>query len=439
MRGSEICAAIMNRVREYIHSEEFRQKYRVGNRFTRIRKLTMGMVMTFLLFVRKRSLPNEISEFLSLYREQISEIIGKTVSGFTKQAISKARKGISLDAFYWLLDTSVSIWMQLSAQRDTWNGLHVFAIDGTDIQLPMREQCSSIFGTQKVRGDGAFPMAKGSMLYSVTNRLVVDALLDRCKYSEREMAMQHMDRFRKLKLAEKSVILMDRGYFSKELCEMMHNSNVYYVFRLRKNLNLLHDFRVSKKRSVILDLNKDTDSQAQLPVRVLRFKLSTGEYEYLLTNLVDPSFTISMLKELYSLRWGIEGKYRQMKSRFQLENFSGYSEEAIDQDFLISVFYANLVEILRSEADDRVRQQLNADNCRCKREYAPNSGLLVGSLKRYLPSVLLGLCDAAHAAKEIICCASQRSNWSQLMPGRHYSRQVKHPAIKFCYNRKVCF
>jgi hypothetical protein len=167
---------------------------------------------------------------------------------------------------------------------------------------------------------------------------------------------------------------------------MMHNSNVYYVFRLRKNLNLLHDFRVSKKRSVILDLNKDTDSQAQLPVRVLRFKLSTGEYEYLLTNLVDPSFTISMLKELYSLRWSIEGKYRQMKSRFQLENFSGYSEEAIDQDFLISVFYANLVEILRSEADNRIRQQLNADNCRCKREYAPNTGVLVGSLKRYLPT-----------------------------------------------------
>lgn len=123
---------------------------------------------------------------------------------------------------------------------------------------------------------------------------------------------------------------MDRGYFSKELCEMMHNSDVYYVFRLRKNLNLLHDFRVSKKRSVILNLNKDTDSQEQLSVRVLRIKLSTGEYEYLLTNLVDPSFTISMFKELYSLRWGIEGKYGQMKSRLQLENFSGYCEESID-------------------------------------------------------------------------------------------------------------
>lgn len=439
MRGSDICAAIMNQVRESIHSESFRQQYRVGNRFTRIRKLTMGMVMTFLLFVRKRSLPNEISEFLSLYREQISEIIGKTVSGFTKQAISKARKGISLDAFYWLLDTSVSIWMQLSAQRDTWNGLHVFAIDGTDIQLPMREQCSSVFGTQKVRGDGAFPMAKGSMLYSVTSRLVVDALLDRCKYSEREMAMQHMDRFRKLKISEKSVILMDRGYFSKELCEMMHNSDVYYVFRLRKNLNLLHDFRVSKKRSVILNLNKDTDSQVQLSVRVLRIKLSTGEYEYLLTNLVDPSFTISMFKELYSLRWGIEGKYGQIKSRLQLENFSGYCEESIDQDFLISVFYANLVEILRSEADDRIREQLSGDNCQCKQKYASNTGVLASGLKRYLSSVLLGVCDAVNACGEIVHCASQRSNWSQHMPRRHFPRQVKHPASKFFYNRKVCF
>lgn len=439
MTGSEICAAVLNRVRESIHSEPFRQKYRVGNRFTRIRKLTIGIVMTFLLFIRKRSLPNEIAEFFNLYRDKISEITGKPVQNFTKQAISKARRGISLDAFYWLLDTSVSIWMELSGQQDTWNGLHVFAIDGTDVQLPMRKQCSAVFGTQKVRGDGAFPMAKGSILYSVTSHLVVDALLDRCKYSEREMAMQHMDRFRKLKLAAKSVILMDRGYYSRELCEMMHHSGVFFLFRVKKNLNLLREFKNSKKRSVIIDLNKGTDAQDSLPVRVLRIRLRTGEYEYLVTNLVDQAFTIRMFQDLYFLRWSIEGKYKQIKSRFQLENFSGYSEESIDQDFLISVFYANLLEILRSEAESRITGQLSSDNCRCKHQYAPNEGLLAGNLKRKLPRILLGVCDAAQTCKEIICCVCQRSTWSQVLPERHYPRKVKHPATKYFYNRKVCF
>lgn len=184
---------------------------------------------------------------------------------------------------------------------------------------------------------------------------------------------------------------------------------------------------------------KRTCSKKPFLVRVLRIRLSTREYEYLLTNLIDPSFTISKLKELYSLRWSIEGKYRQMKSIFQLENFSGYSEEAIDQDFLISAFYANLLEILRSEAISMIKEQLDGDTCRCKQKYVPNTGVLAGSLKQYLPGVLLGLWDASRVCKEIVRYVSQRSNWLQIMPGRHFPRRVKHPASKFFYNRKISF
>ena len=98
-------------------------------------------------------------------------------------------------------------------------------------------------------------------------------------------------------------------------------------------------------------LNENLDTDEKLLVRILRFRLKTGEYEYLATNLFDRKFTIEVFKELYFQRWQIETKIKQVKSRFQLENFSGYSEEASDQDFLITVFYCNLLEILRSEAD----------------------------------------------------------------------------------------
>ena len=48
MTGSEICALIINTVKQYVNSEEFREKYRIGRCFTRVRKLTTGIVLMLL-------------------------------------------------------------------------------------------------------------------------------------------------------------------------------------------------------------------------------------------------------------------------------------------------------------------------------------------------------------------------------------------------------
>ena len=439
MVGSEICTMIISIVKERIHSDEFREKYRIGNCFTRMRKLTLPIVMMFLLCSRKKSLPNEIDDFLNSFGSVITRMIGKSVVSFTKQALSKARKGIHLDAFYWLLDISVSTFFKCQPSYALWHGLHLFAIDGTDVQLPMVRQCAKVFGSQRVRNSSEFPFGKGSYLYSVSTRLVVDALLETCKYSERELAMRHMDRFCKMDISAKSVVLMDRGYFSRELCEFLSNCNVYYVFRLKSNPVFLKVFRTSKKRTAVIDLNENLDSDKTMLVRILRFRLENGEYEYLATNLFDRTYTIDLFKELYFQRWSIETKYKQAKGRFQLENFSGYSEEALDQDFLITVFYCNLLEILRSEADQQISDILASDDCNRKHYYAAGEGILASRLKAYLPGIFSDACDIGRQFKKIIMFAVMRSNWTQVLPGRHCIRHVKQPGRKYCHNGKLCF
>ena len=84
MTGSEICTSIISTVKERIHSDEFRKKYRVGNSFTRIRKLTIGIVMMFLLCSRKKSLPNETDIFRS-HKEQLD-------TGYAGTALRSTRK-----------------------------------------------------------------------------------------------------------------------------------------------------------------------------------------------------------------------------------------------------------------------------------------------------------------------------------------------------------
>lgn len=445
MTGLEICALIMTTIRDGTTSNWFTETFRVGKAFSRTRKLSMPLVMLFLMFKTKASMPNEIDSFLHRFRVSISEILGKQAQTFTKQALSKARKGIDIKAFEWLVTSSVNTFFAYSDAIRTWCNLLVFAVDGTDVQLPQRAQCFSVFGAQRVRNNGRFPMAKGSLLYCVSIRIVVDAILERCKYSERELAMKHMSAFLNLPIAKKSVVLFDRGYFSLDFCNFMADCETFFVFRMKKDSRFLKVFRNRKLRTVEINLNSNIENAEPLIVRVVRFRLPDGQYEYLVTNLLDRSYKVEMFRELYFMRWPVETKYKQIKSRFQLESFSGYCDEAIDQDFLLAVFFANLTEILRGEADVQIERimlddaEYNSSPQQRKYSYRSGEAVIASRLKLYFPEVLVGVQDALSACEHILAVAIQKSNWVQVISGRHYARTVKQPARKFCYNRKPCF
>ena len=164
-------------------------------------------------------------------------------------------------------------------------------------------------------------MAKGSLLYCVSIRIVVDAILERCKYSERELAMKHMSAFLNLPIAKKSVVLFDHGYFSLDFCNFMADCETFFVFRMKKDSRFLKVFRNRKLRTVEINLNSNIENAEPLIVRVVRFRLPDGQYEYLVTNLLDRSYKVEMFRELYFMRWPVETKYKQIKSRFQLEFF----------------------------------------------------------------------------------------------------------------------
>ena len=57
-------------------------------------------------------------------------------------------------------------------------------------------------------------------------------------------------------------------------------------------------------------------------IRVVRFKLDTGEYETMATSL-PRTLSISEIKELYHSRWGIETAFRELKYSIGLINLHG--------------------------------------------------------------------------------------------------------------------
>ena len=76
--------------------------------------------------------------------------------------------------------------------------------------------------------------------------------------------MRHIDRLKRLSIFESAVVLMDRGYFSRELCEFLSYNDLFYVFRLKNNLNFLKKFKGCKCRTMVIDLNEGKKDEPEL-------------------------------------------------------------------------------------------------------------------------------------------------------------------------------
>ncbi|HEY1835265.1 MAG TPA: transposase [Candidatus Saccharimonadales bacterium] len=63
------------------------------------------------------------------------------------------------------------------------------------------------------------------------------------------------------------------------------------------------------------------------------------------------------LGELYWMRWGVETFYGILKTRLGLENFSGYSPDAVQQDFFSAVLLSGIESIMVEDAEGQLAKQ----------------------------------------------------------------------------------
>ena len=95
----------------------------------------------------------------------------------------------------------------------------------------------------------------------------------------------------------------------------------------------------------------------KLKMRVLKFELDSGIVEILITNIFDKDFSVSDFKDLYFKRWGIEVKYNEIKSKLQIENFTGETPIAIEQDFYATMYLANMVSLAKKDAQQIIEEK----------------------------------------------------------------------------------
>ena len=234
MNRTEICKSIVQSIKEYITTPDKIEPHRAKNHFVRKRKLSLFQVIVYLLYSSKASM----SQNLACIREELGSLNFPTVS---KQAVSNARQFIHPDLFKELFYLSVDLFYKHLPSRKLWHGYHLFAIDGSKLELPNSKSNFEFFGENFAYPDPSrrFSLGLASMVYDVLDDYIVHASFQHYLASERSAAIERMRQLEDIGIYKDSVIIFDRGYYSEKLFRYCVEHEHICLMRLKEKIKLM--------------------------------------------------------------------------------------------------------------------------------------------------------------------------------------------------------
>lgn len=406
---------ITDRRAEYVHNPDAD--------FTRERKLNMRDTMSLLLSMDGGSLAKE------LYKHFEPRNISITPSAFVQQ-----RSKIKSKAFYDLLCQ----YNKTEAIRQKYKGYRVLAVDGSAVSQPRNPELESYFCTS--HDPHGFNQTHMSAVYDVLNKTVLDVELQpRPKMDETGAFMSMLQRNSFL---VKTIIIMDRGYEGYNLfAHLIEKENVDFLSRVRNGKGGLREiqklpmqeldcdieFEVTttqtkedkvKNRIFIQTGSKkgktnspktyigkwDYASPYTMKFRVVRFQLSSGEFETIVTTLPRCIFSAQDIKELYHMRWGIETAFRDIKYTIGLINLHSKKEDLVMQEIYAALIVYNFcTRIVGAVVVEKRQQTIHAYQVNfkmavylCKNFYRRNVSIgsdLMMEIGKYIEAIRPGRQD----------------------------------------------
>ncbi len=387
--------------------------------FTRTRKMSFTVYIFAIIKGTKTSLQASIYTFFEAQRKEQIE--------YSKQAFSKGRQRIKWEAFQELFQATVDKFYE-KAECLTWRGYHLLGIDGTRLNLPCTDELKAIYGVQTSQG-ASQTQTLVSCLYDLLNGMIVDVRIAGCKSSERNAAKEMIQTFDQARI-NNPVFIMDRGYPSAELIDAIVQAN--YKFVMRCSSEFLRNMNIPAQDNILI--HQFAKLKHPTKIRVVKVRLSPENTEYLVTNLFDSDITVDELGDLYHKRWGIESKYNDIKNKLEIENFTGYSPDAILQDFYASLFLANLAGALEFDLHEEI-EATHADP-KNKYEYRMNLNMTIAELKRVVVEMLI----TKSKLKRLRLFSRMKSRLMKAVvpvrPNRDFPREKRHKSAKFSQNSK---
>ena len=358
----------------------------------------------------------------------------------TKGAFTQARAKLNPWAFTRLNEVAVNTFYD-EAEYYVWHNMRLLAVDGTRMVLPNHPSVAEEFGVHKFgpKADSVRSLAMGSLLYDPLNLLTIDSQIAPYASSERDLLMKHLD-----KVNAGDMLLLDRGYPCFWLLFMLKARGVEFCVRLKDNWWLkVKDFTDStdKERIVTFTLPKKDRAKlkdyphmqdAEITCRLIKVELENGEKEILCTSLTDSeTYLYSDFEQLYHYRWNEEEAYKLLKSRIEIENFSGKTARAVKQDFHAKVFLMTLCAAYAHPIEEKVIAEYKADKDRKHAQKINRTNALATTIDILVPAFvrkkykesLEAFDDLVRQTREIV--RPGRSNPRNKKPKKLYSMNYK--------------
>lgn len=369
-----------------------------------------------------RSLSIEIVNFLSFLKRK--DIAQET---FSKSAFVQARKKIKPEVFKHLNQRIIEeFYKDNSGVLRQFDNLRILAMDGSRLTLPFTKELEEIYGQTKNQTNTYIVQAKACVLYDLLNEICINGVLSSIDTDERTQAKQLLEHCQ-----ANDLIIYDRGYPSFELIYEHYQKNLHFLMRMPLDFSqVVKDFVASGKTSQIVEIkpgqkksfeNKPYTKSSTLKIRLLRITLNGGGIEVLATSLLDSKhYGNDVFKELYFKRWKIETYYDELKNKLKIEEFSGYSNQSILQDFYSTLFVSNIQTLIENEINEEIEKESETKNI--KYQYKINTTLSYGFMKDRILELFFtknDMNDIINELKELF-----KKHLIPIRPNRKFERKI---------------
>ena len=336
--------------------------------FTRNRKLPLERLLQCIIGMGGGNLSNELLDFYQYSTDAASS------SAFVQQ-----RHKIKSEAFKEIFKSFSHQLIPCSS-----DGMRLFAVDGSDIQISVNpDDAGSYFpGTN---GQKPYNLLHLNALYDLEHHIYSDVIIQKRKESNEHRAFVDMVDRSDISCA---LVIADRGYESYNNMAHLQEKGWKFLIRIKDgkagikssfDLPETESFDMSvqlllthKKTKEITELLKDKNHYRFIPTttpldyipsknrhkdpvkfyelkfRIVRFELSEGCFETVLTNLDTELYPVERLKQLYAMRWGIETSFRDLKYTVGMLKFHSKKVMCVLQEIYAHLIMYNFAEMITS-------------------------------------------------------------------------------------------
>lgn len=338
--------------------------------FTRVKRWSLAAVIRFIISMEGKAVRDELLEYFD-YRKDTP----------TNSSFNQRRAQILPEAFEYVFHEFNNI----SYTEKLYCGYRLLACDGSDLCIAHNPEDKTTY-FQSVPDTKGFNQMHLNALYDLQNRTYADAVIQPARQQNEAAALRTMvDRY---KGVTKTLFIADRGYENYNVFAHVQEKGMYYLIRAKdilsngivsaskaqlprdqdsfdapvrviltnKQTKEIHD-NPDKYRIVMTNQHFDYLSQYQhfyeMNFRVVRFMISEGSFECIITNLPQEDFSSAAIKELYHMRWGIETSFRELKYAVGLTNFHAKKVDYIAQEIWARMILYNFCESITTRIVQR--------------------------------------------------------------------------------------